>query len=137
MVVIFLFSVSYLKRKEKMANLEEDMRLGDLSSEMPEHTGRLEGAMPYTLVLFALAAFAALILWIIYATMAGANIDNGQTLVQKIINANAEDMSQDENNWLKNSYREQMGFEGAVIGFLVIISYACVYGAMKIAHHRK
>ncbi len=120
-----------------MANLEEDMRLGDLSSEMPEHTGRLEGAMPYTLVLFALAAFAALILWIIYATMAGANIDNGQTLVQKIINANAEDMSQDENNWLKNSYREQMGFEGAVIGFLVIISYACVYGAMKIAHHRK
>lgn len=124
-------------KKRIMANLEEDMRLGDLSSDMPEHTGRLEGAMPYTLVLFALAAFAALVLWVVYASMAGYNIDNGQTLVQKIINASGEDLSQDENDWLRNSYREQVGYEGAVLGFLVIISYACVYGALKIAHHRR
>ena len=121
-----------------MANLEEDMRLGDLSSDMPEHTGRLEGAMPYTLVLFALAAFAALILWVVYASMAGYNQNDGISIVNKILGGlSADDLTQAEEDWVKNKFREQMGYEGAVLGFLVIISYACVYGALKIAHHRK
>ena len=131
-----------------MANLEEDMRLGELNSDMPEHPGRLEGALPYTLVLFALAAFAALILWVVYGSMAGYNLENHQTALDKSLTANSksdaqkiidglEEFTQPEKDWVANSYREQMGFEGAVLGFLVIISYSCVYAAMKIAHHRK
>lgn len=122
-----------------MSTLEEDLRLGDLTSDMPEHTDRLAMAMPFTLVLFALAAFAALILWIVYATMAGYNMDERNNLINKFLDGLGvpEDLSNDEEEWLRNNYREQLGYEGAVLGFLVIISYAVVYGALKIAHHKK
>lgn len=121
-----------------MANLEEDMRLGDLSSDLPEHTGRLESAMPYTLVLFALASFAALVLWIVYAVMAGTSHSNLISIINKVIDpSGVVQLINDEENWILNRYYEELGYEGAVLGFLVIISYACVYGAMKVAHHRK
>jgi len=120
-----------------MASLEEDMKLGDLSVDMPEHTGRLEGAMPYTLVLFALAAFAALVLWAVYAAMAGFNVDDMYTIQSKYIIAGNPDFTDQERDWFKNDYRAKTGYEGAVLGFLAIISYACVYGALKIAHRRR
>ena len=124
-----------------MSTLEEDLRLGDLTSDMPEHTDRLAMAMPFTLVLFALAAFAALILWIVYASMAGFNLDERQNWMEKNLPLDAagqlKTLSDDEKNWIRDSYREQLGYEGAVLGFLVIISYAVVYGALKIAHHKK
>ena len=124
-----------------MANLEEDMRLGDLSSDMPEHTGRLEGAMPYTLILFALAAFGALVLFVVYASMAGSNLDALVDLNEKQLgtdeNGNDYTLSTDEGNIIKDNYRQDIGYKAAVLGFLVIISYACVYGALKIAHHRR
>lgn len=94
--------------------------------------------MPYTLVLFALAAFGALVLWLVYAILAGYNQNDSISIVNKILNSvSALDLVQDEEDWIKNKFREQMGYEGAVLGFLVIISYACVYGALKIAHHKK
>ena len=122
-----------------MSTLEEDLRLGDLTSDMPEHTDRLAMAMPFTLVLFALAAFASLILWIVYASMAGYNMDERNNILTKFLGGLGveEDLTSDEEEWLRNNYREQLGYEGAVLGFLVIISYAVVYGALKIAHHKK
>lgn len=122
-----------------MSTLEEDLRLGDLTSDMPEHTDRLAMAMPFTLVLFALAAFASLILWIVYASMAGYNMDERNNVLNRLLTALGvpEELSNDEEEWLRNNYREQLGYEGAVLGFLVIISYAVVYGALKIAHHKK
>jgi len=117
-----------------MATLEEDLKLGDLTGDMHEHTDRLAMAMPFTLILFALAAFAATILWIVYASMAGFNLDEYVNYLEKKDNIV---MSDQEKNWTINSYREQLGYEGAVLGFLVIISYAVVYGALKIAHHHK
>lgn len=114
------------------------MKLGDLDSDMKEHTGRLEGALPYTLVLFAMAAFGALIVWLIYAISTGYNLNDNESLIEKIIdltgNTNLED---DEKDWLTSNFRQQAAFQGAVLGFLVIISYASVYAAMKIAHHKK
>lgn len=121
-----------------MSTLEEDLQLGDLTSDMPEHTDRLGMAMPFTLVLFALAAFAALILWIVYASMAGYNLDERQNIIDKALaGLGADELLDDEKNWIEYNYREQLGYEGAVLGFLVIISYAVVYGALKIAHHKK
>ena len=125
-----------------MSTLEEDLKLGDLTSDMPEHTDRLGMAMPFTLVLFALAAFAAAILWIVYASMAGTNLDDRNSLLTKQMFNPAkavddlEEFTNDEKDFLKYQYREQMGYEGAVIGFLIIISYAVVYGALKIAHRK-
>jgi hypothetical protein len=114
-----------------MATLEEDLKLGDLTGDMHEHTDRLAMAMPFTLILFALAAFAAAILWIVYASMAGFNLDEYTNALETLHGNNLTDPQKD---WYRNSYREQLGYEGAVIGFLIIISYAVVYGALKIAH---
>lgn len=117
-----------------MASIEEDMRLGDLAGDMHDHTDRLGWAMPWTLVLFALAAFASAILWIVYASSAGINVDQLVSVTNKANSGTALDA--DDEEFIKNSYREQMGYEGAVIGFLIIISYAVVYGALKIAHRK-
>lgn len=119
-----------------MASIEEDMRLGDLAGDMGDHTDRLGWAMPWTLVLFALAAFAAAILWIVYAVMAGTSTDDLVTITNKHLPAGAAALTSTEENFVKNQFREQMGYEGAVIGFLIIISYAVVYGALKIAHRK-
>ncbi len=132
-----------------MSTLEEDLKLGDLTSDMPEHTDRLGMAMPFTLVLFALAAFAAAILWIVYSAMAGYNIDDKINIEDKLIEnmwhgatagsepgAELKNLSDEQRDWLRNSYREQVAYEGAVVGFLIIISYAVVYGALKIAHRK-
>lgn len=119
-----------------MASIEEDMRLGDLAGDMGDHTDRLGWAMPWTLVLFALAAFAAAILWLVYAVMAGTNTDELVSIANKNRTEGQQALTDEEENFVRNQFREQMGYEGAVIGFLIIISYAVVYGALKIAHRK-
>jgi len=118
-----------------MASIEEDMRLGDLVGDMGDHTDRLGWAMPWTLVIVALAAFASAILWIVYASMAGLNMDDLVSLAKKQASGDIN-FTANEEDFMINSYREQMGYEGAVIGFLIIISYAVVYGALKIARRK-
>ena len=54
-----------------------------------------------------------------------------------LLGLSADILGESEKDWITNHFRSKLGYEGAVLGFLVIISYACVYGAMKIAHHHK
>lgn len=116
-----------------MASVEEDMRLGDLTGDMKDHTDRLAWAMPWTLILFALAAFASAIVWIIYAALAGNNVDDAVGIINKQGNP---DLNDDEEDLIRNRLRYELAFQGAVVGFLIIISYATVYGALKIAHRK-
>ena len=115
-----------------MSTLEEDLRLGDL--EMGEHTDRLGMVMPYTLVLFALAAFASAIVWIVYAALGGSNLDDWVSHKETL---HGQELDEDEADGIKNDYRRSLAYEGAVVGFLIIISYAVVYGALKLSHHHK
>ena len=123
-----------------MSTLEQDLKLGDL--EMGEHTDRLGMAMPYTLVLFALAAFSAAVVYIVYASMAGQKINDLVDLTEKLIHGHSDDpdvhaLTEDEEKAYKHQLRSQWAYQGAVLGFLMIISYAVVYGALKLAHHHK
>jgi len=117
-----------------MSTLEEDLRLGDL--EMGEHTDRLGMAMPYTLVLFALAAFASAIVWIVYAALGGSSLDDWVSHKESLHDP-PQPLDEDEADAVKNDYRRSLAYEGAVVGFLIIISYAVVYGALKLSHHHK
>jgi hypothetical protein len=117
-----------------MANIEEDMRLGEMGMDMDGHTDRLGSALPYTLVIFALAALAALVIWLVYTILSMDKIEEHVTITEKIAGTT---LTVDEKKQTKDKYREQVAYQGAVLGFLVIISYAVVYGALKISHTKK